>query len=45
MNYDVHVIDKMKDISKVVDYLEVRSPHHVRAYFWWGGGDRNRTNT
>ena len=37
MNYYMYAIDKMKDISKVVDYLEVGSPHHVRSYFWWGG--------
>ena len=44
MNYYVYVSDIMKDVSKVVDYLEVGLPHHVRSYFWWGG-DRNRTNT
>ena len=41
MNYYVYVIDNMKNVSKVVDYLVVRSPHHVRSYFWCvcvGGG-------
>ena len=37
MNYYVYVIDMMKDFSKVVDSLEVGSPHHVRSYFWLGG--------
>ena len=43
MNYCVYVIDRMKDVAKVVDYLVVGSPHHVRSYFWrwcvcvWGG--------
>ena len=37
MNYCVYVSDIMKDVSKVVDYLEVGSPNHVRSYFWWGG--------
>ena len=44
MNYYVYLTDIMKDVSKVVDYLEVGSPHHVRSYFWWGG-DRNRKNS
>ena len=37
INYYVYVSDIMKDVSKVVDYLKVGSPHHVRSYFWWGG--------
>ena len=37
MNYYVYVTDIMKDVSKVVEYLKVGSPHHVRSYFWWGG--------
>ena len=44
MIYCVYVTNIMKDVSKVVDYLEVGSPHHVRSYFWWGG-DRNRKNS
>ena len=43
MNYNLYLTDIMKVVSKVVDYLEVGSPHHVRSYFW--GGDRNRTNS
>ena len=54
MNYYVYVSDIMKDVSTVVDYLEVGSLHHVRSYFWWGGteieqlhrgGERNRKNS
>ena len=54
MNYYVYVIDIMKDVSTVVDYLKLGSLHHVRSYFWWGGieieqliggGDRNRKNS
>ena len=37
MNYCVYLIDIMKDVSKVVDYLKVGSLQHVRSYFWWGG--------
>ena len=37
MNYSVYVIDIMKDVSTVVDYLKLGSLHHVRSYFWWGG--------
>ena len=25
-------------IQNDVYYLEVRLPHHIRSYFWWGGG-------
>ena len=37
-------IVKMKDISKVIDYLKVGSPHHVRSYFWLGGGGATTTH-
>jgi hypothetical protein len=26
--------DKLNEVSKVIDYLEVRLPHHVTSYFW-----------
>ena len=38
MNYHVYGNETLKDVSKFVDYLKVGSPHHVRSYFWWGGG-------
>ena len=38
MNYCVYATDIMNDVSKVNDYLKVGSPHHVRSYFWLGGG-------
>ena len=44
MNYYVYVIDIMKDVSTVVDYLKLGSLHHVRSYFWWGGIEINFTN-
>ena len=34
VNYYVYNIDNMNDVSKVVYYLKVGSPHHVRSYFW-----------
>ena len=37
MNYYVYMTDIKRDVLKVVDYLKVGSPHHVRSYFWWGG--------
>ena len=41
MIYFVLYINIMKDISKVVDYLKVGSPHHVRSYLWWWGEKSN----
>ena len=41
MNYYVYSIYIMKDISKVIEYLEIRLLHHVTIYFWWG--DTNLT--
>ena len=44
-------IDRIKDVSKIIDYLKVGSLHNVISYFWWGGieikylhrrGDGNR---
>jgi hypothetical protein len=41
----VYNIDIIKDVWKEVDYLKVRLVHHVKIFFWWGGGDRNQTIT
>ena len=38
MNYYVYVIDIMKDVLKVNDYLKVGSPHHTTLYFAEGEG-------
>ena len=54
INYFVFHMDIMRDISKVIDYLKVRSLHTVTSYFWWeksniyireGEGDKNRKNS
>ena len=37
MNYYMYLIDILKDVLKVVDYLEVGMPHHKRSYFGGGG--------
>jgi hypothetical protein len=36
MNHYVYEIDIMKDVSKIIGYLKIRSLHHVTSYFWWG---------
>ena len=36
IDYYMYVIDVMRDVSIVVDYLKVRSLHHVKSFFWWG---------
>ena len=38
MNHYLYAIDMMKDVSKIIGYLKIRSLHHVTSYFWWGGG-------
>ena len=43
MIYYVYDIDMMKDVSKVVDYLKVGSPLHIRSYFWWWGERCSKT--
>ena len=34
MNYYVYVSDTIKDVLKVVDYLDVGSPHHVVVHWF-----------
>ena len=43
MNHYMYVVDIMKDILKIIDYLKVRSPLHITSYFCVG--DRNQTFT
>ena len=33
----MYEVDKMKDVSKIIDYLKIIVLHHVRSFFWWGG--------
>ena len=41
MDYHVYVTDRMKDVSKVIDYLIIMSPPYVTSYFGWGDTNRN----
>ena len=37
MIYYLYLIDKIKDILKVIEYLKDRLLHHITIFFWWGG--------
>ena len=41
INYLVFYIDTTRDVSKVIDYLKVRSLHNITSFFWFGGGKSN----
>ena len=44
MKYNMLNIISIKDVSKVIDFLKVKSLHNVTSYFWWGDVSRTFTS-